>query len=168
MTEKTQGYAGAAMLGLLAGMRTMSAPVLISRVARSGALASPGSKLAFLNSHSAASATALLALGELVADKVPKLPARTKAGPLTARAVSGAFAGAVLCAARKRSPWLGALCGAAGAVAGAFAAQHLRHAIKDGLGVPDAVVAVAEDAVVAGGGWLILAQLRDKALPASA
>ena len=34
-------------------------------------------------------------LGELVADKLPFTPARTGAGPFTARIVTGAFAGAV-------------------------------------------------------------------------
>jgi uncharacterized membrane protein len=131
-------------------------------VAREGQLAARGSKLEFLNSTGALSGAVLLAAGELILDKLPKTPARTKPGPLAARAVSGALCGAVLCSARKRSPWLGGLYGALGAVGATYAAYHLRHAVKETLHVPDAVVAVAEDAIVAGGGLLIASRLTEQ------
>jgi len=161
MTTEAQAYAGATALGVMAGMRSMSAPALISQVARKGQLAVEGSKLAFLNSRGALSATALLALGELIADKLPVTPARTDAGPLIARAVSGAFSGAVLCSAKKRSPWLGALYGTLGALGGTFAAYHLRRSVEQNLKLPDVVVAVAEDAVVASSAFLIARQLSE-------
>lgn len=162
MTTDAQVYAGATALGVVAGMRAMSAPALISQVARRGELAVSGSKLAFLSSKGALSTTALLALGELVADKLPSTPSRTDVGPLTARAVSGALCGAILCSAKKRSPWLGALYGAAGAIGAAFAAYHLRRSAKNALHLPDGVVAVAEDAIVAASGFLIASQMKEK------
>jgi len=158
----SQVYREAAALGLLAGLRSMSAPALITRVARRGQLAAKGSKLEFLNSTGALAGAIVLAAGEIVVDKLPKTPARIKPGPLTARAVSGALCGAILCSARKKSPWLGALYGALGAVGATYAAYHLRHAVKETLHVPDAVVAVAEDAVVAGSGFLIASRLTDQ------
>ena len=163
MSKDIHVYAGAAALGLVAGMRTMSAPTLVSRIARKGHLAAAGSKLAFLNHPGALSTSALLAVGELVADKIPSLPARTDAGPLIARAVSGGLSGAVLCSARKKSPWLGAFFGAIGAVGAAYASYHLRRSAKEKLHLPDAVFAVAEDAIVAGGGILLASRL--KSLP---
>jgi uncharacterized membrane protein len=158
----SQVYREAAALGLLAGLRSMSAPALITRVARRGQLAAKGSKLEFLNSTGALSGAIVLAAGEMIVDKLPKTPARIKPGPLTARAVSGALCGAILCSARKKSPWLGALYGALGAVGATYAAYHLRHAVKETLHVPDAVVAVAEDAVVAGSAFLIASRLTDQ------
>lgn len=158
----SQVYREAAVLGIIAGLRSMSAPALITRVARKGHLAARGSKLEFLNSTGALSGAVLLAAGEIIADKLPKTPARIQPGPLTARAVSGALCGAVLCSARKKSPWQGALYGALGAVGAAYAAYHLRHALKENLHVPDAVVAVAEDAIVAGSGLLVAAHLSEE------
>ena len=164
MTKTSQVYAGAVALGRVAGMRTMSAPMLISRVARKGQLAAEGSKLGFLNHPGALSTTALLAVGELIADKIPSVPPRTDVGPLLARAVSGGLSGAVLCSARKKSPWVGAVCGALGAVAVAYAAYHLRRSAKRNFHLPDAVLAVAEDAVVAGSGMWIASQLQKQSV----
>ncbi len=164
MTTDAQVYASATALGVVAGMRAMSAPAILSQVARKrkGQLAVGGSKLGFLNSTGAVSITALLALGELIADKIPSVPARTDLGPLAARAISGALCGVVLCAAKKRSVWLGALYGGMGAVGAAFAAYHLRRSVKESFNLPDAVLAVAEDVLVASGGFLIAKQLREE------
>ncbi len=162
MTTEAQAYAGATALGVMAGMRSMSAPALISQVARKGNLALEGSKLGFLNSRGAISTTALLAVGELIADKLPATPARTDAGPLTARVVSGAVSGAVLCSAKKRSPWMGAFYGTLGALGATFAAYHLRRSVKQNLKLPDVVIAVAEDAVVAVSAFLIARQLSER------
>ncbi len=162
MTTDAQAYAGATALGVMAGMRSMSAPALISQVARKGQLAVEGSKLGFLTSSGAISTTALLALGEIVADKLPSMPARTDKGPLIARAVSGALSGAVLCSARKKSAWLGAFYGALGALGATFAAYHLRRSLKENLKLPDTVLAVAEDAAVATSAFLIARQLSER------
>jgi uncharacterized membrane protein len=150
-------------LGMVAGMRTLSAPALVTRVARKRKLAVAGSKLGFLNSTGALSITALLAAGELIADKLPAMPNRTDLGPLLARAASGGLCGAVLCSAKKRSPWLGAFYGALGALGAAYAAYHLRRSIKENWHLPDSLVALAEDAVVASGGMLLASQMREEA-----
>ncbi len=162
MITDAQAFAGATALGVMAGMRSMSAPALISQVARKGQLVVEGSKLGFLNSRGAITTTALLAVGELIADKLPATPARTAAGPLIARAVSGALCGAVLCSAKKKSTWLGAFYGTLGALGGTFAAYHLRRSVEQNLKLPDAVVAVAEDAIVAASAFLIARQLSEE------
>jgi uncharacterized membrane protein len=155
----SQVYREATVVGIIAGLRSMSAPALITRVARKGHLAARGSKLEFLNSTGALSGAVLLAAGEIIADKLPKTPARIQPGPLTTRAVSGALCGAVLCSAQRKSPWRGALYGALGAIGAAYVSYHLRGFLKDTLDVPDAVVAVAEDAIVAGSGLLVASRL---------
>jgi uncharacterized membrane protein len=164
MNTDSRIYLGAAAIGVVAGMRSMSAPALISQVARNGALEVTGSKIAFLNRTGALSTTGLLALGEFVADKLPFTPARTKAGSVAVRAISGALSGGVLCSARKKSPWLGALIGASAAVGATYAAYHLRRTAEARLNLPDPVLAVAEDALVATSALLIASALRKDAV----
>ncbi len=164
MKTDEQVYAAAVGLGVVAGMRSMSAPALVTKIARHGKLAVPGSKLGFLNGKGALSTTLLLAAGEIVADKLPKTPSRTDMGPLITRAVSGGLSGAVLCVAKKRSVWLGVMYGAMGALGAAFAAYHLRKTVTESLGLPDSVVGLAEDAVVASMGLLVASQMREEAV----
>ncbi len=159
MKTDEQVYAGATALGIVAGMRCMSAPALVSQFVRRGRLPLKSSRLRFLSSVGGASSTALLALGELIADKLPATPARTQAGPLAARMISGALCGAIFCSAKKRSPWLGVFYGVLGALGSTFAAYHLRRSVKETLHLPDSIVALAEDAGVASIGLLLASQL---------
>jgi len=158
MATDEQIYAGAAALGLVAGLRSMSAPALLSQVAPHES--NENSKLRFLTGRGFVPASALLAAGEFVADKLPFIPSRTAAGPLTARVVSGALSGAALCSARKKSPWLGALFGGMGAAAAAFAGHRLRRAATERFSLPDPIVAVAEDAIVAASALLLVSRLK--------
>lgn len=129
----TSPLARALVLGGVCGMRTMMGPALIAD------LAPPGIKLALR----------LMAVGELIVDKLPQTPNRTAPGPLLGRVVSGAVVGSVVCRAAKTSPWLGALLGGLGAVAGAYGCYFGRKALVERLPLPDPVVAVAEDALAA-------------------
>lgn len=140
-------------LGVLAGMRTMSAPAALATYLRRQAPESlEGSRLQLLASPAALWATRLLAAGELVGDKMPGIGARTEAAPLVARALSGGLAGYTLSAAHGSSKGRGAIFGAAAAVASAFAAYHARRALVESVGLPDPAVAVAEDALVIAAG----------------
>ena len=157
--KDSQLYTSAAAIGAIAGMRAMSAPAVISQVVRKGELAVEGSKLGFLNTSGALSISALLAVGELIADKLPSTPNRTDVGPLVARAISGGLSGAVIFSAKKKSPWAGGLLGALTAVAATYAAFHLRRSVKEKLHIPDVVLAAAEDALVARAGVFVVRQL---------
>jgi len=155
-------FGGAALVGAVAGMRSMSAPAVVSQLARLGGSGLSDSKLAWLGSPKSIYTTGAMALGEIIADKLPFIPARTKAGPLVARAVSGGFSGAAIAASKKRSRWLGALCGAAGAIGATYAFYHLRRAATENLNVPNPVAAVVEDVVVAGTAYLLISKLRER------
>ena len=85
--------------------------------------------------------------GEMVADKLPFVPARTTAGGLVPR-VGGAIY-AVRASVKQPSPVAYAIAAGA-AIATAFAATRLRKSIKDKTKIPDALLGLAEDAVVAG------------------
>jgi uncharacterized membrane protein len=89
---------------------------------------------------------ATAAAGEVVGDKLPATPARTSRGALIGRVVSGMVAGAALGTARKSTTGLvvGAVLGGIGAAAGTYATYYTRKGIT-AVGVPDRVVAVAED-----------------------
>ena len=88
---------------------------------------------------------AALAVGELIADKLPSTPARTTPPALIVRALSGAYAGRTVAAAFDADLTAGMVAGAAGALAGAYAGMALRGEIVRGTGLPDPLVAVVED-----------------------
>ena len=95
---------------------------------------------------------ALAAAGELLADKTPLVPARTRAMPLLGRALCGAIAGGSAAAVQPGEPARAPapdvlLAGALGAVAGTLAGYHLRRLATRRLGLPDLAVALLEDLV---------------------
>jgi len=140
-------------LGAVAGMRSMSAPALVSGYLQQKQLAALAeSPLAWLGTGQAYIALRLAAAGELIADKLPGIPARIEPLPLLGRAMSGAVAGAALSDADGEDWVVGAALGTAAAVISAFGLYHLRRALTYGLGLPDPVVALAEDGVALAAG----------------
>jgi uncharacterized membrane protein len=154
-------YAGAALLGALAGMRSMAAPAVIGQLSRNGALADVSNGLALVTKAPFANVSKFLAVGELIADKLPLTPNRTNVGPLVGRAFTGGLSGAVVCSAQKRSPWLGALLGAAAAIGAAYGAFELRRRAGQKLHVSDRAIAVTEDILVGSLGAALTAHFSD-------
>jgi uncharacterized membrane protein len=101
----------------------------------------------------------LAAIGEIVNDKLPKTPARTAPPSLVIRILMGAFAAVTLAIAGGASPWIGAVAGALGAVAGTFGGYHVRKALVQNLHVPDFAIALVEDVIAVGGGLFIVSRL---------
>lgn len=145
-------------IGAVAGLRSLTAPAVVSWAAQWNWINLQNSQLAFLGSIRAAWILTALAVAELVSDKLPFTPARTKPGGLLARIVTGGLCGAALCVTAGESVILGAILGAIGAVAGAFAGYELRHRLVTKRNASDLVVALIEDAVAVGGAFLILSQ----------
>jgi uncharacterized membrane protein len=87
----------------------------------------------------------VLALGELVADKLPNTPNRTAPVGLGARLALGGLVGAILAASLHGSLVECVLLGAVGAVAGTFVGFLLRRGIVRNLGCADWPVALVED-----------------------
>lgn len=100
----------------------------------------------------------LLACGELIGDKLPDTPDRTGFPQVLGRLGSGAVSGAAVSQAEGQSAGIGAVLGGLGALAGTYAFFQLRHWLTSKRGLPDAVVALAEDAVALGLGLLILGE----------
>jgi uncharacterized membrane protein len=136
-------------IGIVAGLRAMTAPAVVAWAAHLGWLNLSGS-LAFMGSKWAVVIFTLAAVGELVNDQLPKTPARTAAGPLAARIVMGALTGACVAVSGGASGIVGALLGVIGAVIGAFGGYKARVGLVKRLGVPDFAIAIPEDLVAIG------------------
>ncbi len=129
----------------------MMAPALTSRhFAKHPSLFLEASPLKGMGLPAAANVLKLLALGEVIGDKLPKAPNRTAPLPLAGRAMAGGLCGAAVFLAEGKPAGMGAAIGAAAAVASAFLTFTLRRDLVKAAGVPDAPVAFAEDALMLG------------------
>ena len=145
-------------IGIVAGLRSLTAPAVVAWAAHLGWINLSGSFLAFMGSAWAVGIFTLLALGEFVGDQLPQTPARTQALPLGARIVMGLLTGACLSIAGAAPMLLGALFGAAGAVTGAFGGYHARVGLVRGLHVPDFAIAIPEDLIAIAFGLLVVSR----------
>jgi uncharacterized membrane protein len=144
----------------VAGLRSMTAPALVSRAAASGDLVLRNSRLRVLARSSPAKTFMLLAAGEIIADKAPFIPNRTDAGPLVARMVSGGLCGAALCLAGRQPAMAGAVIGSLAAIGGAFLGYQVRrHAVQE-QHLPDLGVALTEDLLAITGGLTAISSLK--------
>ncbi|MDQ4075948.1 MAG: DUF4126 family protein [Chloroflexota bacterium] len=150
-------YLKAVGLGVIAGSRSMSAPALLTHhLAKSEPRALASTPLGVFSSSWVATLLRLAAAGEMVADKIPGIPARIEIQPLAGRVVFGALSGLLICVAANKPAAVGALLGGLGALAGAFGFYHLRRLIGEETAIPDPLLGAAEDAIVIGGGLALL------------
>jgi uncharacterized membrane protein len=145
------------LIGGVCGLRSMTGPAVVAWGARLGWLHLDGSFLAFFANKISLIVFSLFAAGELIADKLSFIPARTQAGPLVVRIVFGALCAAALCISAAVSPVAGGVLGALGAIAGAFAGYNYRRAL--GTKIPDWLLALIEDVVAVGGGLLLVSRM---------
>jgi len=137
-------------IGIVAGLRSLTAPAVVAWSAHLGWLNLHGSPLAFMGSTTAVAIFSLLAIGELIADKLPMMQKRTAPAPLMARVVTGGLSGACLCAAVGKSLLAGTLLGGIGGVVGAFVGYSVRRRLVSNFRIKDLMVAVCEDAIAIG------------------
>lgn len=139
----------AAALGAVTGLRTMAAAACVAQElsARRSGWPRRRSRIAaerWLADDRVAIALTVMAAGELLFDKLPGIPPRISPAPLLGRTVVGGLLGAVVVDPDQRAS--GAVAGAMGAVAGAAAGWFLRREAARATMMPDAAIAVAEDA----------------------
>jgi uncharacterized membrane protein len=146
----------ALVIGIVAGLRSLTAPALVSWAAHLGWLNLQGTPLAFMGSVAAVAIFSLLAMVELVGDVMPKTPARTTPVPLIARIITGGLCGACLYAAAAQSLAVGAVLGIIGALIGTYAGYHIRKALVNGLKVKDIMIAIPEDIVAIGIAYFVV------------
>jgi uncharacterized membrane protein len=134
------------LIGVVAGLRAFTAPAAVSWAARLGWLHLENTGLSFLGGSAAPWIFGVLALSELVTDKLPKTPSRKAPAGFAARIASGALSGAAIGAAS--GELTGALiAGVAGAVAGTLGGYEARKRLVAATGGKDFPIALLEDAV---------------------
>jgi uncharacterized membrane protein len=147
------------LLGFVDGLRSLTAPAIVCWAAHFGWLHFAGTKFAFIDHPATLVVFTLLALVELVMDKLPSTPPRTAPVGLVARIVLGGASGLALATGAGISVSLAGMIASIGAIAGAFAGYHIRRAVVFGAQVPALVAAIAEDAIAIAGGLLIVSHI---------
>ncbi|WP_166670752.1 zinc-binding dehydrogenase [Olivibacter sp. XZL3] len=135
--------------GFIAGLRSMSAPV----IARDMILNTTGgqlqsSRLRFLQSPAVSTVLKLLATTEMVADKLPSVPNRIKPLSLVVRAASGATSSAAVAKKTRHSTVAAAIVGGLAAIAATYAMYYVRTGVAKKTKLPDVVLGMMEDALV--------------------
>lgn len=152
-----QTYVKAFGLGVVIGMRALVGPALLSRRLATTALAQdPEEPLHRVTQPAVVTSLAVLAATEIITDKLPGIPDRTIPFQFGGRLVSSATCGAFLSQVEGSNVPAGAVVGSLGAVAGTLAFFHLRQWLHHDVGLPDPMVALAEDALCVGLGWAIV------------
>jgi uncharacterized membrane protein len=145
-------------IGVIAGLRALTAPADTAWAAYLGWLHVIGTPFKFMGSIITVAIFTVLAVMELVTDKLPATGSRLAPPGLIARIVTGGLSGATVAAAGGGAWIVGAILGATGGVAGAFVGNRTRSALVRALKCPDFVIAIAEDLVAICGGLFLLSR----------
>ncbi|MBC7669817.1 MAG: DUF4126 family protein [Gemmatimonadaceae bacterium] len=150
-------YVFALLIGVVAGLRAMTAPAAVAWGAHLGLIDLQGTPLAWLGGTIATWIFTALAVLELVGDQLPKTPSRKVPPQFITRIVSGAFCGAAICLSS--GGWIGgAIAGAVGAVIGTLAGADARGRLAKAFG-KDLPAGLLEDVIAVGGAALIVSAL---------
>jgi uncharacterized membrane protein len=158
LLSASTAYVLALLIGCIAGLRTFTAPALVSWAAHLGWLNLSGTSLAFLGAVWTPRILTLLAVGELVADQLPTMPSRTAPAGFAGRIVSGAISGAALGSAGGTMVG-GMIAGITGAVIGTLGGHAFRAKLAAAFR-RDRPAAFIEDAIAIGGALAIGVALR--------
>jgi uncharacterized membrane protein len=145
------------LIGLFAGLRSLTPPAAVAWATHLGwiKLTRP---LSLIGSLPAVIILSLLAVAELIVDKLPNTPNRTAPLGLIARIVTGGLTGACVSVGGGRSALAGAGLGVIGGVVGCFGGYHARARLVKSLRQPDFNVAVVEDLVAIAGSLFIVSR----------
>jgi uncharacterized membrane protein len=133
--------------GVVTGHRSLMGIAWLARAAKDNRVDLHGSPLSALSRSNVANTVAVLAAGEVVADKLPGVPDRIKPPVFAARIGLGALCGAVVGISESEALPQHVLAGAAGAVVGTLSGYYGRQYLTTQVGVPDFGVALVEDAI---------------------
>ena len=147
-------YILAFLIGVIAGLRSLTALAVVSWAARFGWLHLENTPLAFLGFAATPYILSVLAIGELIADKLPKTPSRKAPVGFIARIVTGALCGGAV-GASGGGLIGGLLAGVLGAVAGTLGGYEFRARLARAIG-KDLPAALIEDAIAIAGAILIV------------
>jgi uncharacterized membrane protein len=136
----------ALLLGAVAGMRSQLPIALLGLESSRGRFDPGHSWLARrLTTPGGVAAAVLASVGELVGDKLPMIPDRTRPGPLTGRVAIGALVGAGVYQDADGLAAYGAVVGAVAAAASTLALARARAALGRRTPLPDLAWGLVED-----------------------
>ncbi len=141
----------ALLIGVVAGLRAFTAPAVMAWAAMLHWINLDGTWASWMAHPVTVGVLTVIAVAELVSDKMPTLPSRKTAPQFLVRLATGAFSGAVLGTAwGYRWGSLGAAL--IGAVLGTIGGYEVRTRLVAANGGRDRPVALGEDVVAAVGG----------------
>ncbi|CAN7478290.1 DUF4126 family protein [Neorhizobium tomejilense] len=150
-------YILALLIGIVAGLRAMTAPAAIAWAAYLGWLNLSGSWLAFMGTIWAVGIFTILAVVELVTDQLPSTPSRKVPQQFGARLIMGALTGAAI--GTPYGGWIvGLIAGIIGAAIGTYGGAAVRAKLAASFG-KDPPAAFIEDAVAIVAAYIIIASL---------
>ena len=144
------------LIGVVAGLRALTAPTAVSWAAALRWLHLEGTPLAFMGYTATPYIFTLLAIGELISDQLPTTPSRKAPSGFIARIVTGALCGAAF--GLQRDELLSCLlAGILGAVAGTLGGYEARVRLARAVG-KDLPIALLEDAIAIGGAFFLVSR----------
>jgi uncharacterized membrane protein len=145
------------LIGLFAGLRSLTPPAAVAWAVYLGwlKLARP---LSLIGSLPAVIILSVLAIGEIIYDKLPNTPKRTAPPGLIGRIVTGGFTGACVSLGGGHSAFVGAGLGVIGGIVGCFGGYHARAWLVKSLRQPDYNIALLEDLIAIGGSLFIVSR----------
>jgi uncharacterized membrane protein len=150
-----QPYVLAFLIGVIAGLRSLTAPAVVSWAARLGWLKLENTWLAFLGYAATPYILSVLAIVELITDKLPKTPSRKAPLGFVARLVTGALCGAAFGLAGQ-SLIGGLVAGVVGSIVGTLGGYEFRARLVKAIGGNDLPIALLEDVIAIGSAFLIV------------
>jgi len=144
----------ALLIGVIAGLRALTAPAVVAWGAFLGWIDVDGKWSEWVAHPITVTVLTIFLVVELVSDQLPKTPSRKTTPQFTTRLIMGAFAGAVIGSAFFHTfSALGA--GIVGAVLGTLGGAEARTRLVAANGGRDRPIALVEDVVAVGGGFLV-------------
>jgi uncharacterized membrane protein len=149
-------YILAFLIGVVGGVRAMTAPAAVSWAARLGWLHLENTWLAFLGFAATPYIFSVLAIGELVTDQLPSTPSRKVPIQFGTRILVGALCGAAL-GAPSDALIGGLIAGVLGAIAGTLGGAEFRSRLSKAFG-KDLPAALIEDVIAIAGAFAIVSR----------
>jgi uncharacterized membrane protein len=144
----------AVLIGVIAGLRALTAPAVVAWGAFLGWIDVEGKWSEWVAHPITVTVLTIFLVVELITDQLPKTPSRKTPPQFLTRLIMGAFAGAVVGSAFYHTfSAIGA--GIIGAVLGTLGGSEARTRLVAANGGRDRPVAVGEDVVAVGGGFLV-------------
>jgi uncharacterized membrane protein len=144
----------ALFIGVVAGLRALTAPAVVSWAAYLHWIDLDNRWLHWVGHPITVTVLTVFALVELVTDQLPKTPSRKTPMQFGTRLITGAFAGAVI-GAGFHYTWSCLGAGVVGAVLGTLGGAEARSRLVAATGGRDFPIAVLEDVIAVGGGFLV-------------